>query len=161
LRENGRPIIKIESCNEKGYSVVNVHYKDRPKLIFDTICTLTNMQHVVFQASINSNGTYALQEYYFRHMDSCTLDMEGEKQRVIKCLEASIERRVSEGLPLELCTSDQVDLLSNITCIFYENGMSVTRAYVTTRRNKVVNVFYVTDTSGNPVDMKIVEAMRR
>ena len=37
-----------------------------------------------------------LQEYYIRHMDGCTLDTEGEKQRVIKCLEAAIERRVSE-----------------------------------------------------------------
>ena len=29
-------------------------------------------------------------------MDGCTLDTEGEKQRVIKCLEAAIERRVSQ-----------------------------------------------------------------
>lgn len=29
-------------------------------------------------------------------MDGCTLDFEGEKERVIKCLEAAIQRRVSE-----------------------------------------------------------------
>lgn len=29
-------------------------------------------------------------------MDGCTLDTEGEKERVIKCLEAAIRRRVSE-----------------------------------------------------------------
>eukprot|EP00252_Welwitschia_mirabilis_P012368 TRINITY_DN2739_c0_g1_i2.p1 TRINITY_DN2739_c0_g1~~TRINITY_DN2739_c0_g1_i2.p1 ORF type:complete len:383 (+),score=33.74 TRINITY_DN2739_c0_g1_i2:565-1713(+) len=91
-----RPVIKIENCNEKGYSVVSVHCKDRPKLLFDTVCTLTDMQYVVFHATITSSGTFALQEYYIRHMDGCTLDTEGEKQRVIKCLEAAIERRVSE-----------------------------------------------------------------
>lgn len=37
-----------------------------------------------------------LQEYYIRHMDGCTLDAEGEKERVIKCLEAAVQRRVSE-----------------------------------------------------------------
>ncbi|GAB2231123.1 hypothetical protein Droror1_Dr00027411 [Drosera rotundifolia] len=35
-------------------------------------------------------------------MNGCTLDTEGEKERVIKCLEATIHRRVSEGLSLEL-----------------------------------------------------------
>lgn len=29
-------------------------------------------------------------------MDGCTLDTEGEKERVIKCLEAAIQRRVCE-----------------------------------------------------------------
>lgn len=29
-------------------------------------------------------------------MDGCTLDTEGEKERVIKCLEAAIRRRVCE-----------------------------------------------------------------
>ena len=36
------------------------------------------------------------QEYYIRHMDGCTLDTDDEKVRVIKCLEAAIERRVSQ-----------------------------------------------------------------
>jgi len=29
-------------------------------------------------------------------MDGCTLDTEGEKERAIKCIEAAIQRRVSE-----------------------------------------------------------------
>jgi predicted amino acid-binding ACT domain protein len=62
---------------------------------------------------------------------------------------------------LELCTSDRVGLLSDVTRIFRENGLSVTRADVSTRGDKAVNVFYVTDASGNPVDMKTVEAIRR
>ena len=38
----------------------------------------------------------SLQEYFIRHMDGCTLDTEGEQERVIKCLEAAIQRRVCE-----------------------------------------------------------------
>eukprot|EP00250_Pteridium_aquilinum_P034717 c7998_g1_i1 orf=398-1774(+) len=155
-----KPKISIENCLEKGYSVVTIRSKDRPKLLFDTVCTLTDMQYVVFHATIDSDGPKAIQEYYIRHMDGCTLDTEGEKKRVIKCLEAAIERRVSQGIRLELCTSDRVGLLSDVTRIFRENGLSVVRADVNTQGGKAVNTFYVTDASGGPVDMKSVEAVR-
>jgi predicted amino acid-binding ACT domain protein len=69
--------------------------------------------------------------------------------------------QLMQGLRLELCTSDRVGLLSDVTRIFRENGLSVTRADVTTRGDKAVNVFYVTGASGDPVDMKTVEAMRQ
>lgn len=39
-----RPSVVIE----KGYSIVTVQCKDRPRLMFDTVCTLTDMQYVVF-----------------------------------------------------------------------------------------------------------------
>jgi len=66
-----------------------------------------------------------------------------------------------QGLRLELCTSDRPGLLSDVTRIFRENGLSVTRAEVTTRGGKAVNAFYVTDAAGNPVDSKTVEAVRQ
>ncbi|KAH7440006.1 hypothetical protein KP509_04G087400 [Ceratopteris richardii] len=160
LNRLDKPKISIENCLDKGYSVVNIQSKDRPKLLFDTVCTLTDMQYVVFHAAINSDGPLAIQEYYIRHMDGCTLDTEGEKQRVIKCLEAAIERRVSQGIRLELCTSDRVGLLSDITRIFRENGLSVSRADVNTEGDAAVNVFYVTNAAGGPVDMKTIEAVR-
>lgn len=56
-----RPKITIERCEEKGYSVVSVSCKDRAKLMFDIVCTLTDMQYVVFHAAISSDGPYASQ----------------------------------------------------------------------------------------------------
>lgn len=56
-----RPIITVQNCNERGYSVVTVQCRDRPKLLFDTVCTLTDMQFVVFHASIDSSTTNAVQ----------------------------------------------------------------------------------------------------
>lgn len=56
-----RPVITIDHCVEKGYSVVNIKCKDRPKLLFDIVCTLTDMQFVVFHASVSSDGPYGLQ----------------------------------------------------------------------------------------------------
>ncbi|KAF3631927.1 putative transcriptional corepressor SEUSS-like [Capsicum annuum] len=43
---NSKPDVRIESCVEiKGYSVVGVSCKDRPKLMFDIVCTLTDMHY--------------------------------------------------------------------------------------------------------------------
>lgn len=124
-----RPKIMVERWEEREYSVVSVRCKDRAKLMFDIVCTLTDMQYLVFHASISSDGSDALQvhvyidiksrskslpnsllltavsvnsqEYYIRHIDGCTLDNESEKERVIKCLEAAIRRRVSEVWPID------------------------------------------------------------
>ncbi|KAH9330415.1 hypothetical protein KI387_002523 [Taxus chinensis] len=121
-----RPIVTVQNGVEKGYSVINIKSKDRPKLLFDTICTLTDMQYVVFHGSIDSDGPDAFQEYYIRHMDGCPVNSEAERQRIIHCLEAAIERRISEGMRLELCSCDLAGLLSDVTRIFRENGLSVT-----------------------------------
>lgn len=52
-------------------------------------------------------------------------------------------------------------LLSEVTRILRENGLSVTRAGVTTVGEQAMNVFYVRDSSGNPVDMEKIEALRK
>lgn len=156
-----KPMVLIDRCNEKDYSVVTVRCKDRPKLMFDIVCTLTDLQYAVFHASISSDAPYASQEYYIRHMDGCTLESEEEKAKVIKCLEAAIRRRVSEGLSLELSAKDRVGLLSEVTRILRENGLSVTRAGITTVGEQSMSVFYVRDTSGKPVDAKIIEELRK
>lgn len=153
--------ISIDRCLEKGYSVVTVRCRDRPKLMFDIVCTLTDMQYVVFHATISSDSPYATQEYYIRHTDGSPVNTEGEEERVIKCLEAAILRRVSEGLSLELCAKDRVGLLSEVTRILRENGLSVSRAGVTTVGEQAVNIFYVRDASGNTVDMKTIERLRK
>lgn len=68
---------------------------------------------------------------------------------------------VVQGIMLELCSDDRVGLLSDVTRIFRENGLSVTRAEVTTRGSQATNVFYVIDSSGNPVKSQTIEAVRK
>ncbi|KAK3006371.1 hypothetical protein RJ639_017482 [Escallonia herrerae] len=153
--------VTIEKCNEKGYSMVTVRSRDRPKLLFDTVCTLTDMQYVVFHAAISSKGSIAFQEYYIRQNDGCTLNSENERRRITRCLIAAVERRVSHGLRLDLCTRDRVGLLSDVTRAFRENGLSITRAEIGRRGEKAVGSFYVTDTSGHNVNPEMLEAMRK
>ncbi|CAH9080310.1 unnamed protein product [Cuscuta europaea] len=162
MGRNGRgPVVTVENCVERSYTLVNLRCPDRPKLLFDTVCTITDMQYVVYHGTIIAEGPEAYQEYYIRHTDGCPISSEAERQRLIHCLEAAIKRRTSSGIRLELCMEDRVGLLSDVTRIFRENGLSVSRAEVTTRGLKAVNSFYVTDASGCPVKSETIEAVRK
>ncbi|XP_068657637.1 ACT domain-containing protein ACR3-like [Aristolochia californica] len=153
--------VSIENCKEKRYSIVNVRSKDRPKLLFDTVCTLTDMDYVVFHAAISSHGSLAAQEYCIRQRDGCTLDSESERRRITQCLIAAVERRVSHDLRLDLCTGNRVGLLSDVTRVFRENSLSISRAELSVRGERASGTFYVTDASGDDVDPKTVETIRK
>ncbi|KAG8495986.1 hypothetical protein CXB51_009406 [Gossypium anomalum] len=155
------PAVTVQNWVERGYSVVNVQCKDRTKLLFDVVCTLTDMQYVVFHATIKTSGDKAYLEFYIRHRDGIPVSSEPERHRLIQCLQAAVERRASEGVRLELCTSDRQCLLADVTRTFRENGLNVTRAEISTTSDVALNVFYVTDATGNLADPKTIEAVRQ
>ncbi|GLU20157.1 hypothetical protein SLE2022_363690 [Rubroshorea leprosula] len=157
----GKTHVSIETCKEKGYSVVNVRSSDRPKLLFDTVCALTDMHYVVFHAAVSSKGCIANQEYFIRQKDGCTLDTVSERHKLTECLIAAIERRVSRGLRLDVRTQNRMKLLADVTRVFRENGLSISRAEIGTQEDKAIGSFYVTDASGNDVNPNTVELVRR
>ena len=59
--DRSKPFVTVESCVDKGYTVVNLRCPDRPKLLFDTVCTLTDMQYVVYHATVIAEGPEAYQ----------------------------------------------------------------------------------------------------
>ena len=65
LDENKRPNVNVVNWHDTDYSVVTIQSKDRPKLLFDTFCTLIDMQYVVFRASVNAKG---LESYQVCHL---------------------------------------------------------------------------------------------
>lgn len=156
-----RPFVTVMDCYEKDYTIVTMRSKDRPKLLFDIICTLTDMQYVVFHGMVNTGRKEAYQEFYIRHVDGLPIGSEAERERITQCLEAAIERRASEGLELELCAEDRVGLLADVTRLFRENGLCVKRAEISTKDGKAKDTFYVSDVTGSPVDLKIIDSIRR
>lgn len=55
----GSPDVTVQNWLERGYSIVNVQCKDRRKMLFDVVCTLTDMQYVVFHGTIDSRNGQA------------------------------------------------------------------------------------------------------
>ncbi|KAL5581404.1 hypothetical protein UlMin_013846 [Ulmus minor] len=159
--KSSRPHVTVLDCIQKDYTVITMRSKDRPKLLFDIICTLTDMQYVVFHGMVSTGRMEAFQEFYIRHVDGFPISSEAERERVTQCLEAAIERRACEGLELQLYTDDRVGLLSDITRIFRENSLCIKRAEISTKDRKAKDTFYVTDVTGNPVDTKTIDSIRR
>ncbi|KAL8150475.1 hypothetical protein V2J09_020283 [Rumex salicifolius] len=154
------PVITVQNWIEWGYSVVNVQCKDRIKLLFDVVCTLTDMDYVVFHGTVNTEGNQAYLEFYIRNKNGCPISSDPEKQRLVWCLQASIERRASRGVRLELQTVDRSFLLADVTRTFRENGFNVTRAEISTISDSATNIFYVTDSEGFLPDNKAIESIR-
>ncbi|CAA6664033.1 unnamed protein product [Spirodela intermedia] len=131
--------VGVSYCHEKGYTVVTVRSKDRPKLLFDTLCALTDMHYLVFHGTVSARSAEAWQEYYIRHADGRPISSEAESQRVARCLAAAIDRRTFEG-----------------------SGLAIRRAEIsTTEAGRAVDTFYVSDTSGGPVEPKTIDFVRR
>jgi predicted amino acid-binding ACT domain protein len=55
------PVVLVQNWGERGYSVVTVQCRDRPKLLFDVVCTLTDMEYVVFHGTVDTTGDLAHQ----------------------------------------------------------------------------------------------------
>ncbi|CAA6673616.1 unnamed protein product [Spirodela intermedia] len=150
------PLVSVQNWIDRGYSIVNVQCRDRPKLLFDILCTLTDMEYVVFHGTIDTVGDRAYQEFYIRHADGSAISSETSRQRVIQRLQSGVERRSHR-----LCTVEQRGLLSEVTRVIRENGLSITGAEVSTKGAMSCNVFYVTDVTGNPAEARAIEAVRQ
>ncbi|KAM0905051.1 hypothetical protein ACQ4PT_017616 [Festuca glaucescens] len=151
------PAVAVQEWGERGYSVVTVSCRDRPKLLFDVVCTLTDLDYVVYHGTFDTDGDHAQQEFYIKRLDGRAISSEAERQRVIQCLQAATERRTSEGVRLELRITDRRGLLAYVTRVFRENSLSVTHAEITTRDDMALNVFHVTDVAGRPADPKTID----
>uniref|UniRef100_A0ACD5UAV3 Uncharacterized protein n=1 Tax=Avena sativa TaxID=4498 RepID=A0ACD5UAV3_AVESA len=160
-RPDPRTEVSVTHCADRGYTVVVVRCRDRPKLLFDTVCTITDMQYVVHHGTVSTeHGDGAYQEYYIRHVDGHPVSSEAERRRVVECLEAAVERRTADGLQLEVRTDDRAGLLSDITRIFRENGLTIRRAEISSEGGEAVDTFYLSDPQGHPVEPKTIEVIR-
>lgn len=58
-----RPCVTLTNI-DKDYTVVTMRSRDRPKLVFDVVCTLTDMQYVVFHGMVSTEPLVAYQVFY-------------------------------------------------------------------------------------------------
>ncbi|PAN36394.1 hypothetical protein PAHAL_6G278600 [Panicum hallii] len=153
--------VVVMDCAERRYTVVILRCRDRPKLLFDTLCALSDLQYVVFHGTVDAErrSREAYQEYYVRHVDGYPVRSDAERARLVRCLEDAVERRASDGLELEVRTEDRVGLLSEVTRVFRENSLSIIRAAIATRDGRAEDTFYVSDAYGNPVDGRTMDAV--
>lgn len=61
VKHSSRNHVCVLDCNDRDYTVVTVRSKDRPKLLFDTLCSLADMQYVVFHGTVITERMEAYQ----------------------------------------------------------------------------------------------------
>lgn len=59
--KKSRTHVCVLDCNDRDYTVVTVRSKDRSNLLFDTLCSLTDMQYVVFHGTVITGRREAYQ----------------------------------------------------------------------------------------------------
>lgn len=65
-----------------------------------------------------------------------------------------------QGLRLDISTENRLGVLSDVTRVLRENGLSILRAEIGTQSDRAAGTFYVADTSGFDVSLDTVEAVR-
>lgn len=68
---------------------------------------------------------------------------------------------VTQGVRLDLHSKNRIGLVSDITRVFRENGLSISRIEVATQGDKAYGSFYVTDASGLNASPTTVELVTR
>lgn len=66
-----------------------------------------------------------------------------------------------QGLRVDVRTENRMGLLSKVTRVFRENGLSISRVEITTEGENAVGSFFVTDSSGQEVNPDITELVRQ
>ncbi|KAJ0925124.1 putative phloem protein [Helianthus annuus] len=84
---------------------------------------------------------------------------EAEKQRVIMCVKATVERRAPEGVRLELFKPDKPRLLAQVTRTFRENAMNVAQAEISTTMGNHSSVSKSTWTSNISSEDMLTEVL--
>lgn len=62
---------------------------------------------------------------------------------------------------MEIIAKDRIGLLSDVTRVFRECGLSVTRAEIGTKNDKATGTFYVADASGRKISKDMVAAIEK
>ncbi|KAJ0960203.1 hypothetical protein J5N97_001978 [Dioscorea zingiberensis] len=141
----------LHSVRSSEYTAIELIGLDRPGLLSQVCAVLTDLKCNVVKGK----------EYYIRHVNGLPISSEDDRKQIIQCLQAAIERRTMDGLELEFRAEERVGLLSDITRIFRENGLCIKRAEISTENGEAIDTFYLSEMSGNNVEAKTIESIKR
>lgn len=155
-----RPEVDVSYDHSSCYWVVTVLCRNRNKLLFDTACTLADLEYDIWHATIESlpDGMYS-QEYYVRPRDGDAAFDEERAALLRAMLYSSIRRRFPRGLKLHVHSLDRYGSLAELTRVLRSTGLTITRAKVRTyaTSRSAGHTFYVMDASGRPPNKEAVE----
>jgi glycine cleavage system regulatory protein len=156
-----RPTIDISHCHQPDYWTVNIRCRDRTKLLFDSVCTLADMDFDIYHATIDSDSEgWAHQEFFIRPR-SGDGDFAPQAAALLQAmLKSSIERRFPKGIKVHVRSMDRFGCLASLARQLQISGLSITRAKARTfaTSNSSGHTLYVMDAQGGPPDRQRAQA---
>ncbi|KAG7673537.1 hypothetical protein Ndes2526B_g03010 [Nannochloris sp. 'desiccata'] len=155
-----RPTIDISHCHQPDYWTVNIRCRDRTKLLFDSVCTLADMDFDIHHATIDSDSEgWAHQEFFLRPR-SGDGDFTAQAAALLQAmLTSSIQRRFPKGIKVHVRSLDRFGCLAFLARHLQLSGLSITRAKARTfaTSNSSGHTLYVMDAHGGPPDRQRVQ----
>lgn len=148
-----RPVIEISYCHQPSYWTINIRCRDRTKLLFDTVCTLADMEYDIYHATVDSFPDGVAQQEYFVRPRSKDGDFNERDAALLRAmLDSSIQRRFPKGIKVHVRSADRFGCLAALARQLQLAGLSVTRAKVRTfaTSNSSGHTLYLMD-SGDQV----------
>lgn len=124
--------VDVAFCARSGYWTASVNSRDRPKLLFDTLCTLADLDYDVFHASVDCKDGFAAQEYYVKPRAGAPEFDPRRAALLAHALDASIRRRFPPGVKVHVHSLDRYGCLAALARVLHAAGLAVTRATVRT-----------------------------
>jgi hypothetical protein len=124
--------VRVGFCARSGYWTVSVACRDRPKLLFDTLCTLADLDYDVFHASVDCRDGTAAQEYYVKPRAGAAEFDPARAALLAHALDASIRRRFPPGVKVHVHSLDRYGCLATLAGVLHAAGLAVARASVRT-----------------------------
>lgn len=155
-----KPVIDISHCSYPNYWTINIKCRDRTKLLFDTVCTLADMEYDIYHATIDASSDGAASQEYFVRPRLGDADFNGNDAELLKAmLDSSIQRRFPKGLKVHVRSSDRFGCLASLARQLQTADLSISRAKVRTfaTSNSCGHTLYVMNSDGLMPDKRRVE----
>lgn len=154
-----RPQVTIME-GSSGYWEVLIQCADRPKLMFDAVCTLADMDYEIYHATVDIVESVALLEFYIRPRNTEGAFDDVAARRLEHALKGSIARRFPKGLKIHLHLADVSLMLGDLLTSLGRAGLNITRARVVDDAAGV-HALYVMRADGGFPSRRVVEGVCR
>lgn len=112
--------------HQTRYTTLHVRARDRNQLLFDTVCTLSDLGVDVFHATIDADGETANLEFFVKSSSGLEIKSEKEMKYVRERLGVATQLGAPAGaLCLQVAGDDRKGELSRTTSILHEAGFHI------------------------------------
>jgi len=144
-----------------GYWEVLIHCADRPKLTFDAVCTLADLNYEIYHATVDIVEERAFLEFYIRPGTGEVEFDEVRARRLTSALATSINRRFPQGRKLHLQLSNLSLVLGDILTTMGQHGLNITRARVVDDSQGTHALYVMREDGGFPSRRMIEDVCRK